>query len=95
MSVLQRWNELYAHANGRTTLGEVGVRDPEYPCSEFDASGYDGYGNCQSDGHYLCTECSKLSKSAPRFSENGADGRMDRIRARRRTLHTRLTQGEP
>lgn len=28
--LLHRWNELHAHVNGSTTLGQVGVRDPDW-----------------------------------------------------------------
>lgn len=76
--VAQRWNELHAFVNGRTTFGQVGVRDPENPCDEFDAGGYSGRGRCMSDGHYMCTECSELSPDAPRFTQDRA-GRADRL----------------
>jgi hypothetical protein len=78
-AVAQRWNELHAVVNGRTTFGQVGVRDPENPCENFDAAGYDGCGVCYSDGHYMCTECSKLSPDAPRFTQS-RDGRGYRLR---------------
>lgn len=78
-AVAQRWNELHAFVNGRTTFGQVGVRDPENPCDAFDAGGYDGKGHCYSDGHYMCTECSQLSPEAPRFTDR-RDGRGYRLR---------------
>ena len=78
-ALAQRWNELYAAVNGRTTLGQVGVRDPENPCEAFDGRDYDGTGRCASDGHYLCTECSHLAPDAPRFTQC-RDGRRDRLR---------------
>lgn len=68
--LLDEWN---------ATLGAVGVRDPAYPCEAFDGRGYDGRGECHSDGHYLCTGCSHLSEDAPRFHQN-RDGRRDRLR---------------
>jgi len=77
---LEQWNELHAFVNGRTRFGQVGVRDPDYPCELFDARGYDGTGDCHSDGHYMCTECSRLSPTASRFEEYGRDGRADRLR---------------
>jgi hypothetical protein len=55
MSTLDRWNELYLAANGRTAFGQRGVRDPEYPCAEFLPG--EPSGQCMSDGHYLCNEC--------------------------------------
>lgn len=79
MSVVARWNELADHVNGRATVGQVGVRDPEYPCEAFDGHGYDGTGACMSDGHYLCVDCSHLTPNAPRFEEHGRGGRRDRL----------------
>lgn len=74
------WAELVANINGRTFLGQVGVRDPDGPCESFDGLGYDGRGQCMSDGHYLCVECSELSPEASRFEENyGREGRRDRL----------------
>jgi len=70
-------------------LGTVGVRDPDYPCDMFDGHGYDGHGRCRSDGHYLCTECSELSPDAERFTDYGASGRLDRLRARAFTRELR------
>lgn len=61
MSVLTQWAELEASLNGRTYLGQRGVRDPDSPCELFDGESYNGRGDCHSDGHYLCTECSHLS----------------------------------
>ena len=66
--------------NGRVTFGAVGVRDPEFPCDAFDGEGYTGLGDCLSDGHYLCVDCSRLSANAPRFTQDRA-GRGDRLRA--------------
>jgi hypothetical protein len=86
-TTLASWNELFHHVNGRTTLHQVGVRDPDNPCEDFDGAGYDGTGQCYSDGHYICTECSRLSPTAPRFEQTRA-GRGDRLRlywARKRT----------
>lgn len=78
---LEQWQNLCEQVNGRPGLfGTVGVRDPDGPCELFDGLGYDGGGDCMSDGHYLCTECSHLSPEAPRFEENyGRDGRRDRL----------------
>ena len=80
MTALAQWNELVEHVNGRTMLGDPGVRDPEHPCGEFDGYGYDATGRCDSDGHYLCTDCSHLAPDAPRFTEHGRAGRADRLR---------------
>jgi len=77
---LRDWEALVRFVNGKPALfGTVGVRDPEHPCSEYDARGYDGSGDCKSDGHYECVNCSKLSPHAPRFEEHGASGRADRL----------------
>lgn len=74
------WETLYRFVNDKPSLvGTVGVRDPEYPCEEFDGKHYDGWGRCHSDGHYLCVECSHLSPDAPRFTQDRR-GRGDRLR---------------
>jgi hypothetical protein len=78
-TTLASWNELFHHVNGRTMLHQVGVRDPENPCEAFDGQGYDGTGRCDSDGHYICNECSHLAPDAPRFNQDRA-GRADRLR---------------
>lgn len=74
------FTDLYLAVNrlpGR--FGAPGVRDPDNQCSAFDAHGYNGQGECLSDGHYLCVECSELSPEAPRFTSDRA-GRGDRLR---------------
>lgn len=80
MSAIFDWHVLTESVNGRSVLGQVGVRDPDGVCEEFTATGYDGTGTCHSDGHYLCVECHHLSPEAPRFEEYGRDGRRDRLR---------------
>jgi hypothetical protein len=90
------WEELHRLVNGEPGYeGAIGVRSAEYPCTEFDGRGYDGGGDCMSDGHYLCVECSHLSPEAPRFTEThralgervaGSLGRLDRICAYRSTM---------
>lgn len=80
MSALIDWGELVENVNGRTHLGQRGVRDPDAPCEDFTATSYDGTGRCRSDGHYLCVDCDHLSPVAPRFEEYGAEGRKDRLR---------------
>ncbi len=78
---LRNWESLRRFVNSEPPLfGTPGVRDPDFPCELFDGLGYDGHGTCFSDGHYLCKECSHLSPKAPRFVENGDDGRRDRLR---------------
>jgi hypothetical protein len=54
--VFERWNVLVAQVNGKATHGEDGIRDPEFPCSGF-LHGKPSQGTCESDGHYLCSEC--------------------------------------
>lgn len=50
---------------------DVGVRDPDYPCSAFDPlpDGVKpmGGGDCMGDGHYLCRECSQFSAASERW----------------------------
>ena len=86
------WESLSRALNGRPPFeGAPGVRSPDAVCEAFDGKGYDGHGECMSDGHYLCGECSDLSPDAPRFHEYGAAGRLDRIRLRALTARTRAT----
>lgn len=76
-----RWEALIRFVNGRQGhVGAPGIRDPEHPCELFDGLGYNGRGDCHSDGHWLCTDCSLLSPEAPRFIEYGREGRIDRLR---------------
>lgn len=78
---LQQWKDLVRFVNeAPPRFGMPGVRDPDYPCESFDGKNYDGTGDCKSDGHYLCKECSQLSPEAPRFVEHGHQGRGERLR---------------
>jgi hypothetical protein len=36
-------------------MGDVGLRDPAAPCTEFEPGEPDG--RCETDGHYMCREC--------------------------------------
>lgn len=76
------WENLRRFVNSEPPLfGTPGVRDPDNVCEGYDARGYNGTGDCLSDGHYECTNCSQLSPNAARFEENfGRDGRADRLR---------------
>lgn len=65
---------------GPPWFGRPGFRDPDALCELFNVDGYNGQGTCESDGHYLCNECSHLSSQAPRFTEYGREGRADRLR---------------
>jgi len=77
---LEQWDDLVRFVNNAPPrYGAPGIRDPEHRCELFDGEGYEGQGNCLSDGHYLCTECSHLSPKAPRFVEHGVEGRADRL----------------
>ncbi len=51
--------------------GEPGIRDVDAPCSMFEPTGgpFDlasGAGDCETDGHYICVECTHISLSALR-----------------------------
>lgn len=59
-----QWEVLVEEVNGRNVLGAIGVRDPNAICEDFDGLGYNGKGECHSDGHYLCKNCSHLSPKA-------------------------------
>lgn len=78
---LAEWDQLVAAVNGRTTIGQAGVRDPEYPCegyrplpgarpftrvTEADL----GWSRCETDGHYMCVECTEISVEALRDRED-------------------------
>jgi len=77
-TIAERWDRLERFVNGRPErVGEPGVRDPEYRCDGFDGLGYQGRGDCMSDGHYLCVECSEMSPDSPQFYDR--DGRRDRL----------------
>lgn len=63
------WAALVAEVNGRPLDGTPGIRDINAPCELFDGKEPDGSGTCWSDGHYLCRECSHLSRESSRFDE--------------------------
>ena len=44
-------------------VGVPGNRDPLAPCHAFSprARQFDDWGDCQTDGHYLCAECAHRS----------------------------------
>jgi hypothetical protein len=52
---LQRWAWLVAEVNGRAVLGQPGMRDPDAPCDDFNPGTPSG--ECRTDGHYMCDEC--------------------------------------
>lgn len=56
-----------AYANGRVVMGMPGCRDtdPELNCEVF-TPGEPGTGECYTDGHYMCRECSHMSLRALR-----------------------------
>lgn len=53
------WRDLVSEINGRIPVGTPGVRDPDALCEVFDPveGDPDGSGTCQTDGHYMCSEC--------------------------------------
>jgi hypothetical protein len=59
---LTRFSWLVHEVNGRQTMGMPGVRDPENPCEAFRTGRPDG--DCGTDGHYLCDECSERATCA-------------------------------
>jgi len=87
-----KWDALFRDLNRLPgNMGAPGVRDPDAVCEAFDGDGYDGTGDCLSDGHCMCTECSQLSPESYRFTDYGTDGRRDRLRARWATTQRRRT----
>ena len=77
------WNLLVAEVNGKRELGMPGVRDPEAPCEAFSPVGVafqqvkeselTGHGDCETDGHYMCTECTLISVGALRHRQSRCD----------------------
>jgi hypothetical protein len=47
------------HSDKQVFVGDVGVRDPEFRCEEFEPGKPSG-SECFGDGHYLCQECIHL-----------------------------------
>jgi hypothetical protein len=76
-SALLLWAMLEASVNGRSLIGTPGVRDPEAPCEQFSPGRNAGL--CETDGHYLCDECSECvprcfnCKRVPRYCECNDD----------------------
>lgn len=81
---LRDWAMLEAAVNGRTLFGGPN-RDPDAPCEVYDPTAdadfmggltASGGGDCDSDGHYLCKGCKRLSSRAirERFEDWDADG---------------------
>lgn len=58
-AALQRWGNLVAELNGKPTIGVIGVRDSDNPCDGFDGGEPGPHGKCDTDGHYMCNECSE------------------------------------
>ncbi len=57
-------------------LGAAGVRDPEFPCSEYDpAPG--GPAHCEGDGHYLCGGCRHHMAASEEFAIDAHLTRLD------------------
>ena len=66
IAVMESWAQLEASVNGRTRAGMPGVRDPEFPCSAYAPFGEpfqhsEGGGTCDTDGHFMCVECTQIS----------------------------------
>lgn len=43
----------------REGFGVTGIRDPEHPCTAFVEGVPDRGGDCETDGHYVCDECTR------------------------------------
>lgn len=46
-------------------VGEIGVRDRMNPCKVFNYG--PSAGRCESDGHYMCSECKELNPNRLAF----------------------------
>jgi hypothetical protein len=42
-------------------LGKKGIRDSDHPCEAFDPGGLSFESDCDTDGHYVCSECKRMS----------------------------------
>lgn len=67
LSVPVLWRALYYEVNGhagRMPDGITGIRDVNSPCEAFvlvEGDGRpDGLGDCETDGHYICAECTRI-----------------------------------
>lgn len=66
------WRSLVNEINGgRIHDGENGIRDVDAPCDAFMSAGVafdiaDGTDDCETDGHYLCSECVRISQETLR-----------------------------
>lgn len=59
----------HAYKRGRIPVGLPGHRDPDNKCREyFPVLKPSGKGPCESDGHYLCSECEWITQG--RIDEN-------------------------
>lgn len=56
-----------AKASGAKPVGIPGNRDPDAPCTAFEprARKHGDFGDCDSDGHYLCAECCHRRTTPP------------------------------
>lgn len=67
MCVPPVWRALVSELNGgRVSDGYAGIRDVDNPCEAFAPVGApwvqsEGTGRCETDGHYLCSECTEIS----------------------------------
>lgn len=68
---MREWDELVAFVNNRTLIGTAGHRDSGADnCTAFAPGAPDTFGNCESDGHYMCAKCSNLSLREQRRRNN-------------------------
>jgi hypothetical protein len=72
LAVPRAWRALVSEINGgRIPDGTAGVRDVDAPCDEFQPVGSpyvlsEGGGTCDTDGHYICSECVHISTAEVR-----------------------------
>lgn len=70
------WRSLMNELNGgRIPDGEPGIRDVDAPCDAFQPAGKpfepaEGNGDCETDGHYICSECVHISQRAMRLRQD-------------------------
>jgi hypothetical protein len=67
LDVPEPWRALVWEINGNRPFdGTPGIRDVDAPCDAFEPAGEPfeqakGEGSCDTDGHYICSECVHIS----------------------------------
>lgn len=62
-------------ADAKKPVGVPGNRDPEHPCTAYSPrpKRAGDWGNCGTDGHYLCDECCHRAEMTQRDQDHELD----------------------